>query len=444
MLRFQSCLLLLASMSSGCFLVHGRVDDSPSSTDAGVDASVLDANLTDAATVDLGVSTNCELLVTPRPAVQITTTNVEADVNSTTVFDNSAWVTWGATLNAHVHSTGRQLLLIDADSAIARQPSHQVMSISQDASYSRSSSVARRSDGQLAFIAWDALTGCRFETLSATGQVRTEPVRVVEDQCTALRATEAGYSFFADSGASEGGEVWLVHVDEHGALRSRSDAIEPLQLASIWWATAMDSDETYYVAGVSRREANYFVQVAHIDSAGQTLSTFDAVPIDTEFSGRIRLALFQDRVIVTWTQPTREDMPDGIDTLRAAAFSREGRLLSRSTDGLTTMARDASYSLVPVHGHLLAAYVTPTPRATPAIPQRIELLELDASGAVVGTARDLTRDYRNIRNPTLRETPNGAIVVFSGPPNAGLLRDVHALPIGCLRSADGDDGIVAH
>lgn len=423
---------------AGCYLEHGRVDDA--SSDAGTDAGPRDAG-----PVDLGTgATPCVLQPPTQQAVPITTTYVEPILSSATVVDGEVWVSWQTNLSARVEGVGRQLAIINADSAATVRESHQVMSIPGGASYTIGNSIVEGSDGRIGFLGWDDQNGCRFESLTPAGDVEGEPVSVAREHCSMLRATAAGFTFFESTGFSEGGNVWLTHLNSAGSFQSRSEALPLLDSVRTWWSTAMDEDETYFTATTVVADHTTELVLGHMDGAGNTLAAFENLPVDTEFVGRIRLSIFGDAIVLAWSEPTNSGSPNGVDVLRSAAFSKEGRLLARSSAPLATIYRDAGFAMQVLHGHLYIAFVVDEEPGRAGAPERIELLELDVNGDAVAAPTIRTQNFTFVRDPMIRETPSGAIVLFDAPDEARALREIHALPLGCTPELDGDDNRTTH
>ena len=148
------------------------------------------------------------------------------------------------------------------------------------------------------------------------------------------------------------------------------------------------------------------------------------------------MVLAHERVFVFWTEPTAAT---AVAELYAAAFTRDGRMLDRATAPLATLLVGGRYSPQVIHGHLYVAYAANRDEELIGSRARVELVDIDERARALSEPRVLTRDYEVLSSPTLRETPTGAILLFEGVPSSDFRSQLHALPIGCTPSIDGDD-----
>lgn len=363
---------------------------------------------------------------------RVTQTTLDPDLADVASLGDEVWIGWQTNLESSVATTGRQVVVIGSDASPIRDSSR-VMSIPAGAIYTIGMSITRSFAGmRTAVLGHDDNQGCVFVPLANDGSILAPAHSVGTRRCQQLMPTSNGYVFFERDGSSTEGHHYFVKLDLNGNVQRRTESILDAD-AQFWRAVRVD-DGSYYVLALSEMDGGHQLVGVRLDEGGGLVGSLSRITLTADDVTRVRAAVFGDKLMVGWTESIAGGTTEQ-HTLHFATFNLIDGSIARHPAPLanTVLFRDKNWNLVNLHGEAFASYVVDTSEDGFGSVGRVEMQHINADGEAEGAPIVLVPSMEAVRDPLLRETPRGAMLVLTGREPMEFSTDVYALPIRCER-----------
>jgi hypothetical protein len=262
---------------------------------------------------------------------------------------------------------------------------------------------------------WDEAHGCLFRPLDAAGNIAGDYHRIADLNCGVLRSTAQGFSLFLWDTAAQ--QKYFVTLDAQGRKLTESGPIDVLFGEVFWWASTVLADETLLVAAMVGGLSPTHIQVGRIDAQGAPLTPPHTVTTLSVDASRVRLIRVPGGALLGWFETPADAPSHQHQRIVFQPLDENGHPTTPAVRYPTYDAyRDAGWSLARWADGVLAAFVEPLENDNYGDRSKVMFQPFTAQGTPAGPAVALSEE-RFARDPLIRRTPLGAIIVYSAYPD---------------------------